>query len=94
MSYGINMSYCRQENTYAALREALADVEEHVNKEAEYEVSDREIGKFRDMVEFFHEFLCDMELLDKDGDLDYEALDSVCEAMAKSYKEEEEFDDE
>ena len=84
------MSYCRYEGTYAELRACLNDVTEHVNEEAEYEVSDREIGKFRDMVELFHEFLCDMELLDEDGNLDNEALDSVCEAMARSYKEEEE----
>ena len=86
----MNMSYCRQENTYAALRECLCDVEEHVNEEAPYEVSRREIREFRNMVEYFHEFLCNMELLDEDGNLDNEALDRVCEAMAKSYDEEEE----
>lgn len=90
MSYGINMSYCRQENTYAALREALSDVEEHVNGEAEYEVSDREIQQFRDMVEYFHEFLCEQELMDQNGDLDMDRLDEICEAMAKSYGEEDE----
>ena len=81
----MNMSYCRQENTYAALRECLDDVCQHVNEEAEYEVSDREIREFRNMVKYFHSFLCDMELLDEDGNLDKEALDEVCEAMAKCY---------
>ena len=42
------------------------------------------------MVEYFHDFLCNMELLDEDGNLDMDALDTVCEAMAKSYEEEEE----
>ncbi len=84
------MSYCRYEGTYSELRACLNDVEEHVNKEAEYEVSDHEIQHFRNMVEYFHDFLCNMELLDEDGNLDDDALDAVCEAMAKSYEEEEE----
>lgn len=88
MSFGINMSYCRQENTYLALCEALSDVEEHVNEEAEYKVSNREIQNFRNMVEYFHEFLCNNELLDEDGNLDDEVLDQVCDAMAKSYNQE------
>lgn len=88
------MSYCRFEGTYAELRTCLNDVEEHVNQEAEYEVSDEEIQNFRNMVEYFHDFLCNMELLDEDGNLDIDALDEVCEAMAKSYDEEEEEEDE
>lgn len=84
------MSYCRYEGTYSELRVCLNDVEEHVNEEAEYEVSDHEIQHFRNMVEYFHDFLCNMELLDEDGNLDMDALDTVCEAMAKSYGEEEE----
>lgn len=88
------MSYCRFEGTYAELRTCLNDVEEHVNQEAEYEVSDEEIQNFRNMVEYFHDFLCNMELLDEDGNLDIDALDEVCEAMTKSYDEEEEEEDE
>lgn len=84
------MSYCRYEGTYSELRACLNDVEEHINEEAEYEVSDREIQWFRNMVELFHEFLCEQELMDEDGNLDNEALDRVCEAMTKSYDEEEE----
>ena len=84
------MSYCRYEGTYSELRSCLSDVEEHVNEEAEYEVSDREIQWFRNMVELFHEFLCEQELMDEDGNLDMNALDKVCEAMAKRYDEEEE----
>ena len=84
------MSYCRYEGTYSELRACLNDVEEHVNEDAEYEVSDHEIQHFRNMVEYFHDFLCNMELLDEDGNLDDDALDAVCEAMAKSYEQEEE----
>ena len=84
------MSYCRFEGTYSELRACLNDVEEHVNEEAEYEVSDREIQHFRNMVELFHEFLCEQELMDSYGDLDWTAIDKVCEAMKKSYGEEEE----
>ena len=83
------MSYCRFEGTYCELRAYLNDVEEHVNEEAEYEVSDHEIQQFRNMVEYFHDFLCNMELLDEDGNLDMDAIDSVCETMKKSYGEEE-----
>ena len=84
------MSYCRYEGTYSELRACLNDVEEHINEEAEFEVSDHEIQHFRNMVEYFHDFLCNMELLDEDGNLDDDALDAVCEAMAKSYEPEEE----
>lgn len=84
------MSYCRYEGTYSELRACLNDVEEHVNQYAEYKVSDREIQHFRNMVELFHEFLCEQELLDEDGNLDWDEIDKVCAAMAKSYAEEEE----
>ena len=84
------MSYCRYEGTYSELRACLNDVEEHVNQYAEYKVSDREIQHFRNMVELFHEFLCEQELLDEDGNLNWDEVDKVCAAMAKSYDEEEE----
>lgn len=88
----INMSYCRHENTRLALNEVLNDVYEHINEEAEYEVSDREIRNFRQMVESFCEFLQSAELLDEDGYLNDDALDEVCEAMRKSYSQEDEGD--
>ena len=84
------MSYCRFEGTYFELRACLSDVEEHVNEEAEYEVSDREIREFRNMVEYFHDFLCNQELLDEYGDLNMSRLDEIAEAMSKSYDEEDE----
>lgn len=84
------MSYCRFEGTHQELRACLCDVEEHVNEEAQYEVSDREINQFRNMVEYFVGWLNDMALLDEDGDIDQDALDQVCEALAKKYEEEEE----
>lgn len=84
------MSYCRYEGTYSELRACLNDAEEHINEYAEYEVSDREIQHFRNMIELFHEFLCEQELMDEDGNLDWDAIDKVCEAMRKSYDEEDE----
>ena len=83
------MSYCRHEGTYAELRACLGDAEEHINEEAEYEVSDREIQYFKNMVELFHDFLCNQELLDEYGDLQMDRLDEICEAMSKSYDSEE-----
>ena len=77
------MSYCRFEGTLDELRVCLNDVDEHVNGEAEYEVSDREINQFRNMIEYFVGWLNDQALLDEDGCLDYDELDQVCEAMAK-----------
>lgn len=84
------MSYCRFEGTRQELRACLSDVEEHVNEEAEYEVSDSEINHFRFMVEDFVGWLNDMALLDEDGEIDQDALEQVCKAMAKSYGQEEE----
>ena len=84
------MSYCRFEGTRHELRACLSDVEEHVNEEAEYEVSDSEINHFRFMVEDFVGWLNDMALLDEDGEIDQDALEQVCKAMAKSYGQEEE----
>jgi soluble cytochrome b562 len=84
------MSYCRFEGTRNELRACLSDVEEHVNEEAEYEVSDSEINHFRNMVEEFVGWLNDMALLDEDGEIDRDALEQVCKAMAKSYGQEEE----
>ena len=48
-----------------------------------------EIENFCNMVEFFHEFLCQQELLDENGDLDMDQLHCIADAMAKSYDEEE-----
>lgn len=84
------MSYCRYEGTATELNVCLEDVKEHVYEEAEYEVSDREIANFKRMVTRFHEFLQEMELLEDDGRLNYEELDRICNAMGKSYQEEEE----
>ena len=86
------MSYCRFEGTAAELRACLGDVEEHINEEAEYEVSDREIRSFRSMVEDFVNFLNENELLDEDGELNEDELDRVCELMKQTAKDEEEED--
>ena len=83
------MGYCRFEGTNAELRACLGVVEEHVYEEAEYEVSDHEICQFKDMVNIFYGWMCDMALIDDNGELDKDELGRMCEAMAKSYPEEE-----
>lgn len=84
------MSYCRFEGTLAEMRACIGSVEEHVNEEAEYEVSEREIDCFRKMVQEFAGWLYDMELLDENGELDETELDNVCESMARGYAKEDE----
>ena len=79
------MSYCKYEGSYYELNRCLYDVEEHVNEESEFEVSKGEIQWFRNIVERVHEFLCDQELLDENGDLQMSRLDEICEAMSKKY---------
>lgn len=75
------MSYCRFEGTKQELRHCLNDVTDHINKEAEYPVSDGEIRHFRAMVYDFVEFLQDTEILDENGEVDKAVLDTVCEKM-------------
>ena len=84
------MSYCRFEGTRGELAACLNEVTDHVNEEAEYKVSDPEIRHFKNMIVNFVDFLHDMCLLDDEGYLDREELDKVCQAMAKSYREDEE----
>lgn len=84
------MSYCRFEGTRRELAACLNEVTDHVNEEAEYEVSDPEIRHFKNMIVNFVDFLHDMCLLDDEGYLDREELDKVCQVMAKSYREDEE----
>ena len=67
----------------------MEEVREHVNEEAEYEVSNNEIRHFRQMIEEVASFMYDMELLDEYGEIDENKLDEVCEAMGKSYEEQE-----
>lgn len=82
------MSYCRFEGTLHELRACMADVDEHVNEEAEYEVSDREIKCFKDMIYEVVGWLNDQCLLDEYGEVDDLMLDTICEAMRKGYGEE------
>ena len=84
------MSYCRHEGTLAELRACLADAEEHVNGEAEYEVSDREIDCFKKMVDTFVEWLQDNDLLDEDNGLNWDVLNEICDSMKKTCETEDE----
>lgn len=83
------MSYCRFEGTRSELAACLGEVEDHINEEARYEVSEHEINHFRRMVKMFVEFLQEQELLNEEGELDKEVLDRVCESMAHGYEEED-----
>lgn len=83
------MSYCRYEGTKMELNTCLHDVEEHVNEEAEYEVSDREINHFRNMVKTFWGWMQDMCLVDEYGELDRDVLEDICQKMARGYDEKE-----
>lgn len=82
------MSYCRFEGTRHELNACISEVEEHINEEAEYEVSDHEIRHFRQMIQEFVEFMDENELLDEYGELDNSKLDDICEAMSRGYGEE------
>ncbi len=77
------MSYCRFEGTQQELQACFSAVEEHVNGEAEYAISDREICCFKKMIEEVAEFLYDNDLLDEYGEVNATALDDICESMAK-----------
>ena len=83
------MSYCRHEGTLSELRACLVDAEEHVNEQAEYEVSYNEIHCFKTMITEFHNCMQDMCLVDEYGELDYDELDKICEAMAKGHEGED-----
>lgn len=87
------MSYCRFEGTQMELNACLGEVYDHLNEEAEYEVyevSEREIDCFREMIYDFINFLNDTEILDENGEVNEEMLDDVCDAMRKSFSVEEE----
>ena len=83
------MSYCRFEGTRQELQACFGEVYDHINEEAEYEVSDHEIREFRNMVRNMVEFLQDTEILDENGEVNERALDEVCETMRYGYSEEE-----
>lgn len=83
------MSYCRFEGTRSELRACMYDVEEHINEEADDEVSEREVGHFESMVEEFYDWMTEFGLIDAWGELDREKLSEVCDKMRKSYGGEE-----
>ena len=84
------MSYCRFEGTLMELKACMDTVEEHTNEEAVYEVSENEVGKFREMVELFHGWMQDMGLVTYDGELDEQELDRVCDMMRQSFETDDE----
>lgn len=83
------MSYCRFEGTRHELGACIQEVYDHINEQAEYEVSDNEIDNFRKMVHSFVELLQDAEILDEDGEINEEKLDQVCTLMGQRFGEED-----
>lgn len=77
------MSYCRFDGTRMELQACFESVEEHVNGEAEYAISEREIYMFKRMIGDIAEFLYNNDLLDENGEINQAALDDVCAAMEK-----------
>lgn len=84
------MSYCRFEGTNAELNACLNVVQEHINEEAEFAVSSREIDYFEDMIRTVHAFMIDNEILDCAGDIDEDALQEILYKMRKTQEEAEE----
>lgn len=81
------MSYCRFEGTRMELQACFEAVEEHVNGEAEYAISEREIYNFKRMIGDIVEFIYSNDLMDEYGDVNGAALDEVCAAMEKGSEE-------
>lgn len=75
------MSYCRYEGTLTELRACLNDVEEHINDEAECEVSDGEALCFKHIITEIYDWMNEQGLIDGYGELDMDSLDQICEAM-------------
>lgn len=65
------------------LQACFEAVEEHVNGEAEYSISEREIYNFKRMIGDIAEFLYNNDLLDENGEINQTALDDVCAAMER-----------
>ena len=82
------MSYCRFEGTRAEMRACIDVVEDHINEEAEYEVSENEIDQFRSIVNDMVTFLRENDIIDYDTEVDENALEKVCESMRHCWKEE------
>jgi hypothetical protein len=82
------MSYCRFEGTRQEMDSCINEVIDHINGDADYKVSDREIEEFRKMLRNFVEFLQDTEILDANGDIDGDVLDEVCKDMSYGHEEE------
>ena len=82
------MSYCRFDGTLGELRCCLNEVTDHINEEAEDDVSDHEIKCFKSMVYEFVDFLNSAELLDSEGEIDEDVLELVCKKMKEGRQRE------
>lgn len=90
MSY---MSYCKFEGTRTELQSCIGTVCEHIDGVADYEVSQREIRYFKRIVEDMAEFFRDNNLLDEDGYVNEDELETICDLMARGCEEDEEYED-
>lgn len=81
------MSYCRNEGALAEVRCALSDVDAHIDEDAEYSVSEREIDCFKSLITELYDWMCERELIDCNGELDTDGLEEICEKMRHGYNE-------
>ena len=87
-SFGVFMSYCRQENTYKAICEAIDQIEEYQN-DPEMDMSDSEIRYFRKSVKKVVYWLYDMSILGNEDEFDEsneEMLENILNDICKELK--------
>ena len=87
------MSYCMYEGTKAELKRCLDVADEHIEGSAEYPVSQGEVENFVGMVEMFYQWMEDNYLINLDGELDRDELNTVAEAMKRKFTDYMEDDD-
>jgi len=66
----------------------MSTVQEHIEGEAEFSMSDYEIRCFKTMVEEFTDWLYDTGIL-SEREINWNELDEVCKQMAECYEEDE-----
>ena len=88
-TFGVFMSYCRQEGAGKAIDEALGQIEEYKDN-PDMDMSDSEVKAFRKYIRHIYDWMCDMYLIDGEGAFDDCELDNVClELKGEWYKGDE-----
>lgn len=80
-TFGVFMSYCRQENTRKAIDEALDQVENALDCNGGSKLSKYEAKEFGRYVRHMVDWLNDSCLINSDGELDEEQLESYIEEI-------------